>query len=103
MARALATAHEADVAEALNRVDPAAAAQVLSAFAFEFAGRVLEHPEFAPLPVAKGRKTSWRRCAGWWAGTPAAGPLSRVFPRSSEAAAIRSVVTHMAADATPRE
>jgi len=46
MARALVTAHEADVAEALNRVDPAAAAEVLSAFPFEFAVRVVEHPEF---------------------------------------------------------
>lgn len=61
MARALVTAHEADVAEALNRVDPAAAAEVLSAFPFEFAVRVVEHPEFERrdevfphLPTDKG-------------------------------------------------
>lgn len=46
IARALAAAHEADVAEALSRVDPAAAAEVLSAFPFDFVVRVLEHPEF---------------------------------------------------------
>ena len=43
--RALAAAHEADVADALNRVDPGLAAEVISALPFEFAVRVLEHPE----------------------------------------------------------
>ena len=43
LARALAAAHKADVAEALSRVDPAAAAEVLSAFPLDFAVRVLEH------------------------------------------------------------
>ena len=45
IAAALAMAHEADVAEALNRIDPGRAAQVILAFSFEFAVRVLEHPE----------------------------------------------------------
>ena len=46
VARALTAAHEADVAEALNRLDPSPAAQVVSALPFEFAVRVLEQPEF---------------------------------------------------------
>lgn len=46
IAPALATAHEADVAEALNQVAPALAAQVILALPFDFAVRVLEHPEF---------------------------------------------------------
>ena len=45
IAAALATAHEADVAEALNQIDPGRAAQVIRASPFEFAVRVLEHPE----------------------------------------------------------
>jgi len=45
IASALATAHEADVAEALSGVEPATAAELLSALPFEFAVRVLEHPE----------------------------------------------------------
>ena len=43
---ALAAAHEADVAEALNQVDPALAAKVIPALPFDFGVRVLEHPEF---------------------------------------------------------
>src|SRR5947208_539150 len=45
-ARKLTTTHEADVAEVLNRFDPEAAAQVVSALPFDFAVRVLEQPEF---------------------------------------------------------
>ena len=45
IATALATAHEADVAEALSGVEPATAAELLSALPFEFAVRVVEHPE----------------------------------------------------------
>ena len=45
IAPALATAHEADVAEALSGVEPGTAAELLSALPFEFAVRVLEHPE----------------------------------------------------------
>src|SRR4029434_8897840 len=46
IARALAAAHEADVAEALSQMDPAAAAEVFSAFPFDFPVRVLEQTEF---------------------------------------------------------
>ena len=42
---ALASVHEADLAEALNRVDSGRAAEVISALPFEFAVRVVEHPE----------------------------------------------------------
>jgi magnesium transporter len=45
IAAALATTHEADAAEALNRIEPGRAAEVILAFPFEFAVRVLEHPE----------------------------------------------------------
>jgi magnesium transporter len=45
IAAALASVHEADLAEALNRVDSGRAAEVISALPFEFAVRVVEHPE----------------------------------------------------------
>jgi magnesium transporter len=45
IAGALATAHEADIAEALSGLEPGAAAELVSALPFEFAVRVLEHPE----------------------------------------------------------
>jgi magnesium transporter len=45
VAAALATSHEADIAEALNRIDPGRAAQIIRAFPFQLGVRVLEHPE----------------------------------------------------------
>jgi len=44
VARALEPAHDADIAEALNAIDPAAAARVLAAFPFEQAVRALNQP-----------------------------------------------------------
>jgi len=49
MARALATAHESDVAEALNRVDPAAAAQVAPCLPVRIRGTGARAPGLRPL------------------------------------------------------
>ena len=45
-AQTLATEHDADIAEALNDVDPAGAARVIAALPFELAVRTLNQPEF---------------------------------------------------------
>ncbi|HKW93677.1 MAG TPA: magnesium transporter [Methylomirabilota bacterium] len=45
VARALETAHDADIAEALNAIDHPAAARVLAALPFELAVRALNQPE----------------------------------------------------------
>src|SRR6185503_17854877 len=43
---AVATARAEDVAEVLNRLEPPAAATLVAAMPFDFAVKVLEHPEF---------------------------------------------------------
>lgn len=60
VARRLETAHDADIAEALNAIDPGAAARVLAALPFEQAVRTLNQPEldhrerlFEHLPTDK--------------------------------------------------
>lgn len=60
VARTLEHAHDADIAEALNAVDPGAAARVLAALPFELAVRTLNQPEldhrgrlFEHLPTDK--------------------------------------------------
>jgi len=60
VARALETAHDADVAEALNAIDHAAAARVLAALPFDLAVRAVNQPEldhrahlFEHLPTEK--------------------------------------------------
>ena len=60
VALTLENAHEADIAEALNAIDPPAAARVLAALPFELAVRALNQPElahrgrlFEHLPVDK--------------------------------------------------
>ena len=45
IARTLETAHDADVAEALNAIDHAAAARVLAALPFDLAVRAVNQPE----------------------------------------------------------
>ena len=46
LAEAIATARAEDVAEILNRLEPSRAAELVVAMPFEFAVKVLEHPEF---------------------------------------------------------
>jgi magnesium transporter len=46
VAKALRAAHEADIAEWLNPLDPGRAADLLSALPFDIAVRVIEQPEF---------------------------------------------------------
>ncbi|HET8532099.1 MAG TPA: magnesium transporter [Methylomirabilota bacterium] len=60
VARALETAHDADVAEALNAIDHASAARVLAALPFDLAVRAVNQPEldhrahlFEHLPTEK--------------------------------------------------
>ena len=60
IARTLETAHDADVAEALNAIDHAAAARVLAALPFDLAVRAVNQPEldhrahlFEHLPTDK--------------------------------------------------
>jgi len=46
VARALRTAHEADIADWLNPLDPGRAAELLAALPFDVAVRIIEQPEF---------------------------------------------------------
>jgi Mg/Co/Ni transporter MgtE len=46
VARALRTAHEADIADWLNPLDPGPAAELLAALPLEAAVRIIEQPEF---------------------------------------------------------
>ena len=65
VAQTLETAHDADIAEALNAIDHAAAARVLAALPFDLAVRAVNQPEldhrahlFArrpPRPAARAR------------------------------------------------
>ena len=45
LARTLERVHDADIADALNGIDPPAAARVLAALPFDLAVRVLNQPE----------------------------------------------------------
>jgi magnesium transporter len=47
VARSLQSAHDADIAEALNAIDPNGAARVLAALPFELAVRTLNQPQLA--------------------------------------------------------
>jgi magnesium transporter len=60
LARTLERVHDADIADALNAIDPPAAARVLAALPFDLAVRALNQPEldrraklFEHLPIAK--------------------------------------------------
>ena len=60
VAQTLETAHDADIAEALNAIDHAAAARVLAALPFDLAVRAVNQPEldhrahlFEHLPTDK--------------------------------------------------
>src|SRR2546429_3496531 len=60
VARSLGSAHDADIAEALNAIEPGAAARVLAALPFDQAVRTLNQPEldrparlFEHLPTDK--------------------------------------------------
>ena len=59
IARALAAAHKADVAEAMSRMDPAAAAEVLSAFPVRLSGAGAGAPGIraAPRSLVTSRPT----------------------------------------------
>ena len=60
LARTLERVHDADIADALNGIDPPAAARVLAALPFDLAVRALNQPEldhraklFERLPTEK--------------------------------------------------
>ena len=94
VARALETAHDADVAEALNAIDHAAAARVLAALPFDLAVRALNQPEldhrahlFEHLPTEKMRALS--PGSGSYVPSPKTGcslrsAMKRCIQRSSE-------------------
>src|SRR5947208_16347250 len=79
----LARAHPADIAEALNLLDPRVAGRALSSLPFDLAVPVLEQPEFdrrATPPIAPRRWPFPVRSPCIWRATSPT-PLS---PRSAE-------------------
>ena len=108
VAQTLETAHDADVAEALNAIDHAAAARVLAALPFDLAVRVLDEPEldhrahlFEHLPDRQGgalmtrcrptsRPSSSAACRpGIASGSCPASTPAPARPRSAAAAVLR--------------